>query len=258
MKRFVQYLGLLALMLLFSFCINTKDVEAAAKISKTSITLSVNQKKALSVNGTKKTVKWSSSDTSVATVTKKGKVKAKAEGTATITAKAGKKKLTCTVNVKGDYRTLYADFLNIKPSYGYYYILDVNKDGLPELIYMDQGAVYQSVYTVSNGQVKQLGTLSFSGNSYGTVVIYNKSKKALYCSSLIHGTGGISQSLYRVTQKGLKLYKSFIYSENRYYIKNKSVSKSKYTKQCKKYCGTSKLKKYNMLQNTAANRNTID
>ena len=49
-------------------------------------------------NATDKTVTWTSSDTSVATVTD-GKVKALKPGTATITAKAGDKSAKCTVTV---------------------------------------------------------------------------------------------------------------------------------------------------------------
>ncbi|MBR5255149.1 MAG: Ig domain-containing protein [Bacteroidales bacterium] len=51
-------------------------------------------------NATNKTVSWSSSNSSVATVDAAGKVSAVAEGTATITAKAGDKTATCTVTVK--------------------------------------------------------------------------------------------------------------------------------------------------------------
>ena len=51
-------------------------------------------------NATNKTVTWSSSYASIATVDQKGKVTAVAEGTATITAKAGEKTATCTVAVK--------------------------------------------------------------------------------------------------------------------------------------------------------------
>lgn len=50
-------------------------------------------------NATNKTVTWSSSNTSVATVSN-GTVKAVSAGTATITAKAGDKTATCTVTVK--------------------------------------------------------------------------------------------------------------------------------------------------------------
>ena len=51
-------------------------------------------------NATNKTVTWSSSNASIATVDQNGKVTAVAEGTATITAKAGEKTATCTVAVK--------------------------------------------------------------------------------------------------------------------------------------------------------------
>ena len=50
-------------------------------------------------NATNKTVTWTSSNTSVATVDNNGKVTAIAKGTATITAKAGSKQATCSVSV---------------------------------------------------------------------------------------------------------------------------------------------------------------
>lgn len=51
-------------------------------------------------NAAKKTVKWSSSRKSVATVDAKRNVKAVGPGTAVITAKAGTKSAKCTVTVK--------------------------------------------------------------------------------------------------------------------------------------------------------------
>lgn len=72
----------------------------APKISKTSLSLNEKKTAALKVTGTTQKVKWSSSKTSVATVSSSGKVTAKKAGTATITAKVGTKKYTCKVTVK--------------------------------------------------------------------------------------------------------------------------------------------------------------
>lgn len=54
----------------------------------------------LKVTGTKRKVSWSSSKSSVASVSVKGKVKAKNKGEAVITAKVGSKKYNCKVTVK--------------------------------------------------------------------------------------------------------------------------------------------------------------
>lgn len=53
-------------------------------------------------NATVKTVKWTSNNTGVATVSSKGKITAKEAGTAVITAKAGSKSAKCTVVVTDD------------------------------------------------------------------------------------------------------------------------------------------------------------
>ena len=63
-------------------------------------TLIKGQSTTLKVNGTKKTVIFTSSNKTVASVTSKGVVKGKKTGTATITAKVGNKKYTCKVTVK--------------------------------------------------------------------------------------------------------------------------------------------------------------
>ncbi len=76
-------------------------------LNKTSTTLFVGDTETLSAtiapeDATNKSVTWSSSNTSVATVSNNGVVTAKAEGTTTITAKTadGNKTATCTVTVK--------------------------------------------------------------------------------------------------------------------------------------------------------------
>ena len=70
------------------------------KISNTKKTLYVGNKYTLKIKGTKKKVKWTSSNKKVATVNSKGKVTAKKKGTATITAKVSGKKYKCKITVK--------------------------------------------------------------------------------------------------------------------------------------------------------------
>lgn len=71
------------------------------KISSKAITLTVGKTKTVSVKNYNKKIKWSSSNKAVARVNSKGKVIAKNKGTAFIIAKAGNKRLTCKVTVKG-------------------------------------------------------------------------------------------------------------------------------------------------------------
>ena len=85
----------------------TKNVVAVESITLDKSSLELNEGETATLvatvkpdNATNKTVTWSSSRTSVATVDANGKVTAVAEGTATITAKAGDKTATCTVTVK--------------------------------------------------------------------------------------------------------------------------------------------------------------
>ena len=77
---------------------------SSVSLDKTSVSLNVGESVTLAAtvkpdNATNKTVSWSSSNASVASVDASGKVSAVAEGTATITAKAGDKSATCSVTV---------------------------------------------------------------------------------------------------------------------------------------------------------------
>lgn len=69
------------------------------RISRSRVSIVVGQKVRLKVTGTKKKVRWSSSDKSVATV-KAGKVKGRKKGVAFITARVKGKTLKCRVKVK--------------------------------------------------------------------------------------------------------------------------------------------------------------
>lgn len=73
---------------------------ASVKLNKTSLTLNEGNSYRLQVTGTTKTVKWTTSDKKIATVSSRGTVKAIKEGTVTITATVSSKKYTCKVKVK--------------------------------------------------------------------------------------------------------------------------------------------------------------
>lgn len=83
-------------------CVFAESAEAKSKIklNKTKATIYVGKSVKLKVKGTKKKVKWSSSNKKIAKVTQKGKVTGVKNGTAKITAKVGKKKYKCKVTVK--------------------------------------------------------------------------------------------------------------------------------------------------------------
>lgn len=72
----------------------------APKLSKKALTLAVGQTYTLTLDGTTRRVKWSSSDPAVAKVTGAGAVVAKAKGKAVITATVGKSSYSCAVKVE--------------------------------------------------------------------------------------------------------------------------------------------------------------
>ena len=79
----------------------TTTIHAAEKVklNKTSLILEEGSSQTLKVTGSKKSVKWSSSNKKVAIVSKKGKVTAKKSGNCKITAKTSSKKYICKVKV---------------------------------------------------------------------------------------------------------------------------------------------------------------
>lgn len=99
MKNIKKILSIMIIALLVVTAVPIQ-AEAAVKISATKKTLYVGQSTTLKVTGTKKKVKWSSTNKKVATVTQKGKVKAKQAGITTIKAVVAKKVLKCNVKVE--------------------------------------------------------------------------------------------------------------------------------------------------------------
>lgn len=78
--------------------ISTNGVYAVS-INKRSTTIKKGNTYKLKIKGTKKQVKWYSSNNKVASVNSSGKVTAKKSGKATITAKVGKRKYRCVIKV---------------------------------------------------------------------------------------------------------------------------------------------------------------
>ncbi|MDE7425818.1 MAG: Ig-like domain-containing protein [Lachnospiraceae bacterium] len=100
-----KILGVMALTMAVTLKVPTTAVTnsvgaASIQLSKKNATIEVGQTITLKVEGTKNKVKWSSSKSSVAKVTQKGKVTGKKAGSAKITAKVKGKKLICKVTVK--------------------------------------------------------------------------------------------------------------------------------------------------------------
>ena len=89
----------LVLVLLICICI---PVQAGAKVklNKKSVSVLVSKSVTLKMQGTKKKVKWKSSNAKIAKVNSSGKVTGKKNGKVTITATVGKKKYSCKVTVK--------------------------------------------------------------------------------------------------------------------------------------------------------------
>lgn len=118
MKKFFRTLAIVLSLSIFTPSvipnIGTETVQAATKIKLncTKKTIYVGKSFKLKITGTKKKVKWSSSNKKIATVSSTGLVKGKNKGTCKITANVSGKKYTCTVNVKGN--TISTNFDKLK------------------------------------------------------------------------------------------------------------------------------------------------
>ena len=91
---------ILFLMVLFILSLSLPVHAAKPKLNSSKKTVYVGKSFQLKVNHSRKKVKWSSSNKSVATITASGRVKTKRTGSSIITAKMGSKSLKCAVKVK--------------------------------------------------------------------------------------------------------------------------------------------------------------
>lgn len=109
MKRMKKFIGILLFVLTFGLASTITipqigtcvDVQAATvSLNMRSTSVYIGKTTQLKVNNYTGKIRWSSSNTSIATVSSTGKVKGKKAGTVTISARAGKKTLKCKVTVR--------------------------------------------------------------------------------------------------------------------------------------------------------------
>ena len=101
MKKFIKSLAVVLSFVMILTIISPSNVQAAKiKLNYTKKTIYEGDTFKLKVKGTKKKVKWSSSNEDIASVNSKGVVTGECSGKATITAKVAGKKLKCKIVVK--------------------------------------------------------------------------------------------------------------------------------------------------------------
>ena len=119
MKKFIKALAIVLCLStvtpVVAPSIGVETVEAATKIKLncTKKTIEEGESFKLKISGTKKKVKWSSSNKKVAMVTDKGNVNGIGEGSAKITATVSGKKYSCKVTVKSNWNDINKAALGI-------------------------------------------------------------------------------------------------------------------------------------------------
>lgn len=251
----------------------SKKASIKLNFKEKTITVGSSAKLTAQVTGKNNKVTWKSSNTKVASVSK-GKIIAKKAGKATITAKANGKTAKCIVTVKAvDYKNLYKNFLaqkSVKTSKNnsitpaYFLVLNIDKTGVPELIVTEQsfGGYNYYVYTIKNNKVTYMGVGNTKSSDMFPTLSYSSKYKTIYGNGWTNGVGGVWTSYFGIS--GSKLVtKQHCYvwtnPNDKYVIgetakKESVVTKAKYNSFYKKYFQNGKIKKYEMIKNTAVNR----
>ena len=210
------------------------DNSASIKLSSSEITIYNGKSYTLkaTVTGKSKTVSWTTSNKSVATVNNKGVISTKGVGKCEISATANGKTAKCTVTVKHDTAKIinvYNKFvINKKHSFKcqsytsnhvpyYFLVIDIDSDGIPELITADEGGCtnksskikdhcHIQIYKYQKGNVVLKQNVATKKNYLSTLYYYKTAK----CVS-IRGYDGKWYSYNaqgtKVTAKGSKISK---------------------------------------------------
>ena len=109
-----RWLSLLLVLTLLAGMVILPAGASAAKLNKKKLTMVTGATFELKLSGTTGSVKWTSSNKKIASVSKAGLVKASKPGTCTITAKSGKKTFTCKVTVKQGVTKIKLNKTNLK------------------------------------------------------------------------------------------------------------------------------------------------
>lgn len=200
-------------------------------MNKTEVSLIVDNTYQLSVkNKGKATVKWSSSNRNVATVSSTGKVKAIGQGKAIITAKVNNKSLKCTVTVTTRYQPVIDMILKETGGTGVLkqeYSSDKYKT-ISALKVTKNGDVLMSLDCImyySNGRKQSESVASITYNANGSTKVYIQTTTVLYNLSgeAIGGTSG--EGVFDIA----KINKSYTY---RFLIKASTASDVSSQKLC--------------------------
>ena len=89
-RRIKQLLFFILLFIITMTCAIPAQAKSSVRLKNSKVTMAAGQTKSLKVVGTEKKVRWTSSNTKVATVDKKGRVKARKKGSCKIYARVGK------------------------------------------------------------------------------------------------------------------------------------------------------------------------
>lgn len=259
-KKLILMMGLMLLMMAFMLPQKAMAASSSIRLSAKKATVSELGKKTLkaTVTGKSKKVTWKSNQPKIATVNASGQIVGKKSGTAVITASANGKTASCTVKVVGC-KSLYKKKLQRDSYASWYYILDINQDGIVELVTGitgpgGGGRTSYSIYTISNGKLKDIGMVTTRGMQ-PPAIYYVSKYKSIRTDAFINNGTAVSR-LMTISGGKLKEKHSIKATGNipiQYYVKEKKVSKATYDKTWKNMYGT--YKKYNMKKNTATNRN---